>query len=151
MKIRLLLATLTCALVAVTNVHAQAPAQKRQFETPLGDQMAKMSDALKALKGQVADASKNADSLKLIGTIRDAANASMKLDPAKKADIPAADQAKFVESYHEGLKNLVAQVGKVEAALKANDNAGAAKLLDEVDAAQKAGHKEYKQKKQKKA
>ena len=113
--------------------------------------MAKMSDALKALKGQVSDASKNADSLKLIATIRDAANAGMKLDPAKKADVPAADQAKFIEGFHDGLKNLIAQVGKVEAALKAKDNAGAAKLIDDVDAASKAGHKEYKQKKQKKA
>jgi soluble cytochrome b562 len=151
MKIRVLLATLTCALVVATGVRAQAPASKRQFETPLGDQMAKMSDALKTLKAQISDASKNADSLKQVATIRSAANASLKLEPAKKADIPAADQAKFVAGFQDGLKNLIAQVGKVEAALKANDNAAAAKAIEEVDAAQKAGHKDYKQKKQKKA
>ena len=72
MKIRLLLVTLTCALVALPSVQAQAPAAapKRQFETPLGDNMAKMNDALRTIRAQAADASKNADSAKLAATIK---------------------------------------------------------------------------------
>jgi hypothetical protein len=150
MKIRLLLLTLSCALVSLPSVQAQAPAPKRQFETPLGDNMAKMNDALRTLRGQVADATKNADSAKLAATIKETATASLKLEPAKKADIPAADQAKFVSSYKEAMQMLVDQAGKLESALKAGDNTAAAKLLDDMGAHQKASHKEYKQQKKKK-
>jgi hypothetical protein len=151
MKIRLLLLTLVSALVSLPSIQAQAPAPapKRQFETPLGDNMAKMNDALRALRAQAADAAKNADSAKLAATIKEAATASLKLEPAKKADIPAEGQAKFVSSYREAMQMLVDQAGKLEAAFKAGDNAAAGKLLDDMGTHQKASHKEYKQQKKK--
>ena len=149
MKIRLLLITLACALAAAPGVQAQAPAPKRAFDTPLSDQMAKMNDAFTALRANITDATKNADSLKQIATIKTAATAGLKFEPAKKAEIPPADQAKFVSGFHEQLQMLIDQAGKLETALKAGDNAAAAKLLDDLGATQKAGHKEYKQKKKK--
>jgi hypothetical protein len=151
MKIRLTLVTLICALVALPSMHAQdGQAKKKAPETELGRHMEKMNDAMRTLRNQVADASKNADSLKLVATIKENAAASLKLEPAKKKEIPAADQAKFVAGYKEQLQKTIDLVGKLEGALKAGNNADAAKLLDDVAAAQKSGHKEYKQQKKKK-
>jgi len=152
MKIRLSLVTLICALVALPSVHAQdGQAKKKAPETELGRHMEKMNDAMRTLKAQVADSTKNAASLALVATIKENATASLKLEPAKKAEVPAADQAKFVAGYKEQLQKAIDLVGKLEAALKAGNNADAAKLLDDVAAAQKSGHKEYKQQKKKAA
>ena len=105
--------------------------------------MDKMSEAWKKLKRQVADIAKNADSLQLIATIRVAAEEAVNLVPARAADVPAADRAKFVADYQAGIKKLVEGFGKLEVALKADKNEEAAKLVAEISALQKAGHKAF--------
>ena len=61
-----------------------------------------------------------------------------------KAEKPAAEQAKFVADYQAEMKKTIELLGKVEMALKANNNAEAEKLLAAVGDAQKAGHKQFK-------
>ena len=138
MKIRLILATLACALMTVPAVNAAEP------ETELGGKMEKMSGAFRALRRQITDATKNADSLAKIATIKENATAALKLEPAMKAEKPAAEQAKFVADYQAEMKKTIELLGKVEMALKANNNAEAEKLLAAVGDAQKAGHKQFK-------
>jgi soluble cytochrome b562 len=138
MKIRLSLLALACALVV---------APLRAEDTELAGKMDKMGSAFRALRRQAADASKNADSLAKLATIKENAVASLKLVPAKAADLPAAEQAKFVAAYKADMEKFIALTGKLEAAFKAGNNAEAAKLLGEMASAQKAGHKEYQKKK----
>ena len=139
MKIRLILATLACALMTVPAVSAAD-----EPETELGGKMEKMSSAFRPLRRQIADASKNADSLAKLATIKENAQAALKFEPAKKVEIPAAEQAKFVADYQAEMKKTIELIGKVEMALKANNNAEAEKLLGAVGDAQKAGHKQFK-------
>jgi len=106
--------------------------------------MEKMSGAFRALKRQIADPAKNADSLAKIAVIRQNAEASVKLEPARKAEVPAADQKKFVADYRAEMKKFIDLCGKLEAALKANNNEEATKLCGAMGDAQKAGHKAYK-------
>jgi len=144
MKIRLFLLTLVCSLAVGPGAIAAEP------ETELGNKMDKMGSAFRALRRQAADATKNADSLAKIAVIKENAIASMKLDPVKKKDLPAADQKKFVGDYQAKMKDFIALVEKVEAAFKANNNAEAEKLIGQMADAQKAGHKEFQKKKDKK-
>lgn len=149
MKIRLsLLVALLCAFV-LTPVHAAEGKKGHEEETELGAKMDKMGSAFRALRRQISDASKNADSLARLAVLRENAEASLKLDPAKKADLPPAEQAKFVADYRAKMKDFLALVDKVEAALKANNNDEAAKLVGVMADAQKAGHKEFQKKKKK--
>ena len=138
MKIRLLLATIALSLVAGPAASAAEP------ETELGGKMEKVSSAFRALRRQVADATKNADSLAKLATIKENLQASLKLDPALKADKPAAEQAKFVADYQAEMKKTLDLIGKVEVALKANNNDEAEKLIGAVGDAQKAAHKQFK-------
>jgi hypothetical protein len=147
MKIRLLSVTLICALAALPAVRAEDA--KKDDQTELGGHMEKIGGAWRAIKRQVADASKNEDTLKRLAVIKDNMNAALKLQPEKTADLPEADRAKFVANYKDSLKNEMALVAKVEAAVKAGDNAGAAKLVADVDQAQKDAHKEFKKAKKK--
>src|SRR5687767_8054924 len=67
MKIRLSLLALACALVAAP-VQIVAAEKEKEVETELGQKMDKMSSAFRALRRQVKDASKNADSLEKVKT-----------------------------------------------------------------------------------
>lgn len=146
MKIRLSLIALACALIAAP-VHLRAADEP---ETELSQKMDKMGSAFRALRRQVKDSSKNADSLAKVATIKENAIASMKLEPAKKATVPAADQKKFVAAYQAKMKEFVQLTEKLETALKANNNEEAEKLLGAMADAQKKGHGEFQKKKDKK-
>lgn len=143
MKIRSFL-SVVCALAVGASAFAAEP------ETELGNKMDKMGSAFRALRRQAADATKNADSLAKIAVIKENAIASLKLDPAKKKDMPAGEQKKFVADYQAKMKEFIALVEKVEAAFKANNNAEAEKLIGQMADAQKAGHKAFQKKKDKK-
>ncbi|MBI5694013.1 MAG: hypothetical protein HZC55_28390 [Verrucomicrobia bacterium] len=144
MKIRALILTLACALVTGSAAFAS------DAETELGAKMEKMGGAFRTIRRQVADASKNADTLAKVATLKENAEASLKFEPALKKEKPAADQKKFVENYRAEMKKFVELCSKLEAALKANDNALATKICGQMGDAQKAGHKEYKKEDKKK-
>lgn len=145
MKIRLSLIAVVFALAA--GLVARAADEP---ETELGGKMEKMGGAFRALRRQITDASKNADSLAKIAVIKENAQAAAKLEPAKKAELPAADQAKFVADYQAEMKKFIELVSKVEAALKANNNEEAGKLVTQMGDDQKKAHKQFKKEDKKK-
>lgn len=136
--------TLVCALATGSGVFAA------DAETELGGKMEKMGGAFRAIRKQITDPSKNADSLAKVVTIRQNAEAALKLDPALTKEKPAAEQKKFVENYRAEMKKFIELCGKLEAALKANNNAEAEKLCAAMGDASKAGHKEFKKEDKKK-
>jgi soluble cytochrome b562 len=155
MKIRLPLVSLLCALLAVPALFAQEGEMKKKMGpkepgTPLSEQMEKIGGAYRKLGNLVKDPTKNADALAQVAIIKEAAAAAAKFEPAKKNDLPAADQAKFVADFQSELKVFTALVGKLEAALKANDNAAAQKLVDELKEQRNKDHKQFEKKKEKK-
>lgn len=143
-KIRLPLVALLCSLIVLPCASVQAA---DEADTELGKHMEKMSGPFRKLRRQAANASQNADSLAQIAIIRENAEASLKLEPAKKAEIPAAKQAKFVADYQKGMKAMLETITKVEAALKANDNDEVVKLLGSMADHQKKAHTRFKKKK----
>jgi soluble cytochrome b562 len=140
-KLRILTVSLLCVLAPLAGMGAESKM------SALDEQMEEINAAYRKLGRQVADPAKNADSLKQVAIIREHANASVKLDPKKKADLPAADQAKFVAAYQAKMKEFISQVGKLEEALKANKNDEAANVLKSLKKAQEEGHAEFRRKK----
>jgi len=150
MKNRLLFLVLALVILPVAPaLHAQTPApapehKKKADETELGKTMEKMNGAWRKLRKQAGDATANAASLELVATIKACGEKALAFKPAKVADVPAADQEKFVADYQQEMKEFLAQVGKLEAALQANDNAAAQDLIRKIGALQKEAHKEFK-------
>ena len=146
MKTRLLLLSLLLALVSVSGVQAQTKpaAEETEEETELGDKMERMGGAFRKLKRQAADPAKNEESLKLLATIRESAEAATHLEPARKADVPAEAQAKFVADYQAKMKETLTVIDQLIAAFTAGNNEEAVKLIAQLGDAQKAGHKEFK-------
>jgi hypothetical protein len=141
-RIRLLVLTLICGLAFMPAAHADE-------DTELGGHMDKMGSAFRALRRQANDPAKNPDSLAKAKTIREQAEASLKLEPAKKAELPSVEQAKFVSAYRAQMKEFVVLAKQLEAAFQAGNNDEAGRLLGTMAEAQKKGHNEFQKKKKK--
>ena len=148
MKIRLLVVTLISALALGTGFAAQDSKSKEEH-TELGERMEKMGGAWRAIKRQIADASKNEDTLKRLAVVKENMEASLKFDPEITKEKPAADRAKFVSDYQARMKEQIAKVDEIIAAVKAGKNADAEKLVATVDQDQKDSHKQFKKQKKK--
>ena len=156
MKIRLFSFALISALLASPAIRAEetpnAPkaAETTKTEKPKGgateleEHMEELGKAFRRLNRQLKDATKNEDSLALIATIRKHAEASVNLEPQKKAEIPADKQAKFIADYQAKMKSFLANLAKLESALKAGDNDQAQTLVRTLKQDQKEGHTEFK-------
>jgi soluble cytochrome b562 len=121
---------------------AAAPADDDK-KTDLEMRMDRMGKAFRKLKRQVADPTQNASSLQLVATMQDAATEALKFTPEKTADLPADQQAKFVEDYKAGIKGMQDEFAKLSAALTAGKNDDAAKIVADIDALEKKDHKEF--------
>ena len=133
------------APAAVPAPTAPGPKEKKP-ETELSKQMEKLNGAFRKLRRQAADATKNADSLEQVAILKKYGEESLKLEPFKATEVPAADKAKMIEGYKAKMKDFLTAVGKLEEAFKANNNEEAAKIVQSLGAMQKEGHKEYKSK-----
>jgi soluble cytochrome b562 len=122
-------------------------AQQDEEKTPLGKKMSAMNAAFKAVGRQIDDPSKNANTLEQIAIIETNAKEALKLEPEKKKQIPAAEQAKFVTDYQAGIKEFLVTVDKLKSAVKAGKNTDAVAIIDAMKDEQKAGHKDFRIKK----
>lgn len=162
MKIRLLPLLVILGLAVAPGLRAQAPAPapaapaapaagKDDDDTELGDKMDKVSSAYKKLRKLLPDATQNEAALKQVAIIHDAAVDALKLTPAKAADLPEADRAKFVSDFQAEMKKFIGKVDDLTAALKTNDNATAQKIFDDMGQQEKDDHKEFRKQKPKKS
>lgn len=141
---RLLTLTLISALMPLSQVAAEG---NDPGYTQLEEQMEEINVAYRRLGRQVTDATKNADSLTRAATIRQFATSALELTPKKAAELPESERAKFVAAYREKMKAFIGDVEKLEAALKANNNEEAERLLGLLRDAQEEGHRDFRPKK----
>lgn len=147
MKIPVLLAVL-CSALTLPTLRAADMADDHEH-TELGEHMENMGRAFRALNREVSDPAKNEDALRQVATIRTNADAALKLQPAKTADIPADQRPKFVADYEQEMRALIDTLGKLETALKAGNNDEAVTLVKSLKKIQDDGHKQFQKKKQK--
>lgn len=122
---------------------APAAAEDKEPDTELGKKMAKMNGAWRKVRRQVTDATKNESTLEQLAIVRANATDSLKDEPERKADVPAAEQAKFVADYQTKMKEFIADLDTLAAALKAGNNEEAGKIIEAIGKTQKADHKEF--------
>lgn len=130
------------SLVFITAGALAQPASDAD-QTELGARMEKLNAPWRKLRRQVADPAQNATSLELLAKIREAAKGTEQLTPAKAADLPESQRAKFQASYAEGMRKFFGQLDALEAALKAGDNARAGTLVAAIADNQRESHKKF--------
>ena len=140
MKNRHILTAVICALAFASSAGAQTDDKPT---TLLGEQMKAINAAYKAL-GPFIEAG-NADSaMAKAEIIHKSAAEGLKFEPVKKADIPDAEQAKFVSDFHTTLTSFIGDVEKLQAALKAGNMDEAKTLAAALKVDQSAAHKQFK-------
>lgn len=113
-------------------------------ETPLEQEMEKISKSLKIVNRNLADASKKADNAAKIGEAITACEASAKLEPKMTKDVPAAEKEKFLADYKAAMTEMGKQLTELKAAIEAGKNDDAAKIMEKLNAGKKEGHKKFK-------
>lgn len=140
---RPLLLALLLFIPAAALLRAQEKAAPKAPETELHKLMENNNGHWRKLRRQAADPANNAASAALVVALREGLTKALALTPAKADDVPAADREKFIAAYQTRLKEFIVQLDLLEAAFKANDNAGAQALIAKLGAMQKEDHKEF--------
>jgi hypothetical protein len=122
---------------------APAATDDDEKKTDLEVRMDRMGKAFRKLRKQVADPAQNASSLELVATMQAAAKEAMDFTPAKAADLPADQQAKFVDDFKAGIKGMQDEFTKLSDALTAGKNDDAVKIVAEIADLEKKDHKEF--------
>lgn len=112
-------------------------------DTPLTKEMKIINKSLRTLKRQVADAAKKDENLGLIATAKKSIDASMKLEPAKLKDIPAAERAAYLDKYKQQMTDLGKTFDDVEVAVKAGKPDDAKKAFEKLSEQKEKGHKDF--------
>jgi len=112
-------------------------------ETELGGKMKIIGKSVKALKGQIADATKQQSTIDLLEAAKNAANDAKKLSPEKTKDVPEADRPKFLADYQVQMDKLIEDLGKIEDAVKAGKYDDATKLYGDLNTIKRDGHKQF--------
>lgn len=139
MKQRHILTAIIGALAFASSAQAQTPEKET---TPLGAQMKAINAAYRAL-GPLIEAGSADSALAKVAIIHKSAEEALKFEPVKKADMPAAEQEKFVADYQTTLKSFIVDVDKVDAALKAGKMDEAKTLAAALRVDQMGAHRQF--------
>jgi hypothetical protein len=126
---------------AISAPLVRAADDKEKGATPLEDEMIAANKALKTLKTQITDASKNASSLQLIQEMQKHFLVAKGMEPARAKK--ETDKAKFVTEYHKAMINLMSEMLKMETAVVDNKNDEAAAILKNLNKIKSDGHDKF--------
>jgi soluble cytochrome b562 len=145
MKILSLQKAIASFAILAAFVIGMHPASSRadDHETELGGKMKIIGKSVKALKGQISDATKQQSTIDLLEAAKKAATEAKDLKPDKTKDVPAADQAKFIADYQAEMDKLIGDFGKIEDAVKAGKYDDATKLYGDLNGVKRDGHKQF--------
>ena len=136
-------AVLTALLVALSLLAAPAPVSADEKETELSKKMEEVETGLKKLRRTLRKTEENAESLKTIAQVKGLMEECKKLTPAMASSLPEAERAKFVESYKKDMDAVIADMGKMEKAVKDGKNDEAQNILKKLSEKEEAGHEKY--------
>lgn len=126
---------------AISAPLARAADDKEKGATPLEDEMIAANKALKTLKTQITDASKNQSSLQLIGEMQKHFLAAKGMEPARAKK--ETDKARFITDYHKAMIGLMSEMLKLESAVLDNKNDEAAAILKNLNKIKSDGHEKF--------
>jgi len=112
-------------------------------DTPLLKEMKTINKNLRTLKRQVEDASKKDENLALIAASKKAIEASLKFEPIKTKDVPAADKAAYLEKYKAQMNDLAKSYADLETAVKDGKADEAKKIFEKLSEQKEKGHKDF--------
>jgi len=140
----LVLALFAAALLGPTAlVMGAEEKEKKSQDTELAKHMEVIEKGMKKLKRSLKDSKENEASAATAGEIKKAASECLKEVPAMAKKVPEGERAKFVENYKKDMTNFIAEVGKLEDAVKAGKNEEAVAIHKKLGDLEDKGHEKY--------
>jgi len=130
-------------LTAIAAVAVGASFAVADEDTPLAKQMSAFNKSLRSLKKQVNDASKKTDNLAIVASMKKNMAESIKLEPAKTKEQPAADKAAYIEKYKAQIAEVDKTLDSLKDAIEKGDSAAAQAAFDKLSDQKEKGHKVY--------
>lgn len=133
----------TLPILLITAALSLNVAFAAEEDTPLAKEMKVVNKNLRTLKRQVGEAEKKAENLELLAAIKKSLDASMKLEPAKTKDQPAAQKAAYLDNYKKQMTDVAKAFDDVEAAVKAGKPDDAKAAFEKLSEMKEKGHKDF--------
>ena len=112
-------------------------------DTELAKQMEQTDDLLKLLRKSLKVPAENAASLDTLTKLQALTVTQKALVPAKAAEMPEAEKAKFVAGYRKDMAVLLTHLCQIETAVIDGDNAKAEELFKGLKKIEDDGHEKY--------
>jgi len=138
----LVLALFAAALVAPA-VLVRAADKEKNVDTELAKHMEVIEKGMKKLKKSLKDSKENDASATTAAEMKKAASECLKEVPVMAKKVPEGERAKFVENYKKDMTNFIAEVGKLEDAVKAGKNEDALAIHKKLGDLEDKGHEKY--------
>ena len=111
-------------------------------DSPLHGEMEAINRSLRLINRQYADLAQKASTLELVTTMQKHAETARTLTPPKSEKMAAADQAKYLDTFHKDLDALLKEIGLLKQALAADKTDAAKAEIDKIKQLEDSSHKE---------
>jgi len=135
------LKTLLTAVMALA--FGATSAMAKDDDTPLSKEMSALNKALRTVKRQAADPAKKADNLALVATMKQKVATSLKYEPAKTKDQPAAEKPAYLEKFKKQMGEVDKALDELKGAIEAGNGDAATKVFEKLADIKEKGHKDF--------
>jgi soluble cytochrome b562 len=142
----LLFAAAIVAAPVITFTSFTAPAtaaDEKKLDTPLQKHMEAMETEMKSLRKSLKKSEETAASLKSIENLKKESQACVALIPDMAKSVPEAERAAFTAGYKKMMEEFLAEVDKLETAVKAGKNEEAVEIHKKLKKMEDKGHEKY--------
>jgi soluble cytochrome b562 len=136
MKLHRILATvIATAALTLPSIAAE--------DTPLTEQMEKFNKSLKAIGRAAKEGAVSKDLVAKVDDAKKAAEESLKFEPEKTKEIPAAEKEKFLADYKAAMQETIKTLDELKAAVESGKADEVGKVMEKLNAQKKEGHKKF--------
>lgn len=137
---RAILALAVASLVLAGGIRAS---DAHEEDSPLHQAMEGMGRCLRKLSRQVEDPAQLESSKALLAKMKENAEKAKALEPPLDKEMPAAERAKWIAKFKEGMDKVIATIGEAETALGEEKLGAAKEKVRDLREEREAGHKEF--------
>jgi soluble cytochrome b562 len=112
-------------------------------DTPLTEEMEKLSKTLKSIGRAAKEGNVPKDLAAKVDDAKKACEAGLKFEPAKTTEIPAAEKAKFLADYKASMQETIKTLDELKVAIEAGKTEDVNKALEKLNMQKKDGHKKF--------
>ena len=111
-------------------------------DSSLHNEMEAINRSLRLINRQYADPAQKVSTLELVATMQKHAETARTLTPPKSDKMAAADQTKYLDTFHKNLDTLIKEIGLLKLAITAGKTDAARTEIDKISQLKDSSHKE---------